>query len=225
MDTTGIFFDFGALYNGSQVAVFVGLAHASCYAAVIGHGVAQLVAHHAVVANICIPGIAQIVVDCPEGGLSVVVVGVDHGKGRAVNSFLGAEDCMTGAPGLCAAFGDRKAFRNFFQLLIGVPDLHGAALQPCAHCFHKILADCFFNYNDCGVEAGFMGIKQGVVQNGFPVAAHRIDLLQTAVTAAHACGHDYQNGFFPHSKYLLGYCDNFIIMIPYKKARCKNPIK
>ena len=44
-----------------------------------------------------------------------------------------------------------------------------------------------------------MSIEQRVVQNCFAAAANRINLLQAAVTAAHACGHDDQNGFAGHS--------------------------
>ena len=41
-----------------------------------------------------------------------------------------------------------------------------------------------------------MGVKKGIVQNGLSLAAHGVNLLQSAVPAAHTGGHHYQNRFF-----------------------------
>ena len=40
--------------------------------------------------------------------------------------------------------------------------------------------------DDGGFEACFVGIVNGVIQNCFAVAAHGVDLLESAVAAAHA---------------------------------------
>ena len=63
------------------------------------------------------------------------------------------------------------------MLLERVADLHGAVLQAGADSFHEILADGFFDDDNGGLEAGLVGIEQGVVQNGFALAAYGIDLL------------------------------------------------
>ncbi len=50
------------------------------------------------------------------------------------------------------------------------------------------------------LEPGPPGIVDGVVQNHLPVAAHRVHLLQPAVAAAHACGHNDQYRLFHGGK-------------------------
>jgi hypothetical protein len=60
------------------------------------------------------------------------------------------------------------------------------------------MLDGFLDNDDDGVEAGLVGIVNRVIQDGLSAAANGINLLQTALTAAHASGHNYQNRFLSH---------------------------
>ena len=203
MDAAVVLFDLGALRDVGQITLCVSGADTAGHAAVVGDGVAQQVAYHAVVQLLRVPGAAQVVIDHPEGVLAVVIVGIDDREGRAVDLLLGAQDGVAGAEGLDAALGHGEAVGDLVHLLIGVADLHGAFLQPRTYGLHKVGPDGLLNNNDSGFKAGLMGIIQRVVQNGFSLAAYGVDLLQTAVTAAHTGGHNHQNRFLRHNFYLL----------------------
>ena len=112
---------------------------------------------------------------------------------------------MAGAEGLGAALGNGVALRQLGQLLVSIADLHGSLGKPCAHGVHEIPLDGFLNNNHNGLKARLVCVIDGIVQNCFPLAAHGIDLLQTAITAAHTGGHDNENRFFRHNRNLLGY--------------------
>ena len=198
VDAAGVLFDAGALVNAGEVTLAVGDADAASHAAVIRHGLAQLVAHHVVVVGVSILGVAEGVIDHAEGGGAVIVVGVDDRKGRVANGLPGAQHRVAGAPGLGASLGDGVAGGDVVQLLIGVADLHGAFLQPLADGLHEVLADGFLDDDNSGIETGFVGVIKGIVQNRFALTSHRVDLLQSAVAAAHTGGHDDENRFAYH---------------------------
>ena len=150
-----------------------------------------------------IGGGGQLVVDHLERGLAVVVVGIDYRKGCAVDGLPGAEHRMGGAPGLDPAFGDGKSLGQIRQFLVGVANLHGSLLQTLADGFQEVLLDGFLDDNHNGVEAGLMGIINGIIQNGLALTADRVDLLQSAVAAAHTGGQNHKNRFLCHRIFLL----------------------
>ena len=106
---------------------------------------------------------------------------------------------MAGAEGFGPSLGDRVAFGDGGQLLIGVADFHGGFLQPGANGAQKVFLDGLFDDDDHGVKSRLMGVIDGVVQNGFSLASHGIDLLQSAVAASHAGGHYNENRFLCHN--------------------------
>lgn len=61
-----------------------------------------------------------------------------------------------------------------------------AATDLLFKCRFKIAADD----KDDFAEAGFDGVEYGVFNEGLAVGAKRIHLLETAITATHAGGHD-----------------------------------
>ena len=81
------------------------------------------------------------------------------------------------------------------ELLIGIADLHGAALQPGANGIHEVLPDGLLDDDDGGAEPRLIGIVQRIVQDCFPLTSHGIDLLQAAVPAAHSCRHYNKDRF------------------------------
>ena len=150
-----------------------------------------------------IGGGRQSVVDHLEGCLAVVIIGVDDSEGGAIDGILGAEHRVSRTPGFDPALGNGEALRQCCKLLIGVADLHGSLLQALADGLHEVLLDGFLDNNDDGIKTGLMGIVNGIVQNGLPLAAHGVDLLQSAVTAAHAGCHDDEYRFLCHVSCLL----------------------
>ena len=109
-----------------------------------------------------------------------------------------------GATGLCSLGGDLESCRNLVQLLEGVANLQGAIFQSCTYSVHKVFFNGLFDDNDCSTEACFVGIKQRIIQNGFSLAAHRVDLLKSAVTASHSgCHHNQYRSFHKNNLQIL----------------------
>ena len=199
VDAAGVLFHTGTLVNAGEMTLAVGDADAPGDAAVVRHGLAQLVAHHVVIVGVLILRVAEGVVNHPVGGGAVIVVGVDDRKGRVADGLTGAQNRVAGAPWLGASLRDGVAGGDIVQLLIGVTDLHGAFFQSLADGLHEVLADGFLDDDNGGIETGFVGVIKGIVQNRFALTSHRVDLLQSAVAAAHTGGHNDENRFACHS--------------------------
>ena len=109
---------------------------------------------------------------------TVKVIRIHYGKG-----FL--HHVAGGTPGLFPAFRHGEAFRQVVQRLESVIHLNLAG-KTAADLFleniFKVTADNEYHFSETGPD----GIINRVVKNDFPVGAHRIKLLETAVTAAHA---------------------------------------
>ena len=200
MDAAFVFFNLGALHDLGQQAVF-GLTDTPGHAAVVGHGIAQQITHHAVVINRAVFHLAQRIIKHLISGFSVVVVSVDYRKGCVIDGILGTQHRMASTPGLRAFSGDRVAGGEIVQLLIGIADLHGAFFQPLTHGGHEVLTDGFLDNDDSGFKACLVSIEQRKVQNCFSLASNGVNLFQTAVAAAHAGGQNDQNGFLSHKTF------------------------
>ena len=192
--------DAGALGHAVQGAVRVGHAHAAGHAAVLRHRVAEQVAHHAVVVIAAVLVGGQVIVHHPERLGAVVVIGVDHRKG-AVDEVLGGQHGVAGAPGLDPAFRHGVACGQLFQLLESVFHVHGLG-HPVADGGLEGILDLVLDHKDHRLKAGPACIVKGIIHDDLAVGAHGVDLLHTAVTAAHACRHHDQYRFV-HNKFLL----------------------
>ena len=126
---------------------------------------------------------------------AIVIIGVDHGKGR-IDLLLRAQNGVCRAPRLHTAFGQGVALRQHIHLLKRIADLHAAFFGAAAHRGLKVGLDLVLDDKYNGFKPGAAGIVQAVIQNCLAVAAHRVDLLQAAVAAAHTGGHHYQDRFF-----------------------------
>ena len=203
MDAAFVGLDLGALGDLGQEAFLVGDADTTGNGAVFGNGLAQFITDHAVAVLLAIFVVCQEVVDDLVSILAVVVVSVDNCEGSAVDGFACAQNCVAGTPGLGAVSGAGVACGQLVQLLVSVADLHGALLQTSTNGLHEVLLDSFLDDDNSSFEACLVCIKQGEVQNSLTTDTNGVDLLQAAVTAAHACCHNHQNGFLRHSKILL----------------------
>ena len=192
--------DAGALGHAVQGAVRVGHAHAAGHAAVLRHRVAEQVAHHAVVVIAAVLVGGQVIVHHPERLGAVVVIGVDHRKG-AVDEVLGGQHGVAGAPGLDPAFRHGVACGQLFQLLESVFHVHGLG-HPVADGGLEGILDLVLDHKDHRLKAGPAGVVERIIHDDLAVGAHGVDLLHTAVTAAHACRHHDQYRFV-HNKFLL----------------------
>ena len=192
--------DAGALGHALQGAVLVLDAHAACHAAVLGQGVLQQIADHAVAVEIIIGVGGQVIVHHLKRLRAVVVVRIDDRKG-AVNQGLCSQHGMAGAPGLYTSLRHGKACGQLFQLLEGILHLHRFRHAVADGCLEGVL-DLVLDDKDHGLKAGAAGVVKGIVHNDLSVGAHRVDLFHAAVTAAHAGSHDDQYRFI-HLQFLL----------------------
>ena len=192
-DAALIGLDAGALGHAVQGAVRVHHADTAGDGAVLGDGIFEQIAHHAVIVNCAVLMGGQILIDDLEGLGAVVIVRVDDSEGTINEAFCGQHG-VAGAPGLDTALGDGEACGQFIQLLESVFHVH-ALRDAVADGGFESLLDLVLDDKDHGLKACAVGIVQGVLHNGLTLGAHRVDLLHAAVTAAHAGSHDHQYRF------------------------------
>ena len=136
----------------------------------------------------------QVIVSQPESLRAVKIVGVDGTEGR-VHQLPGRQHRVACAPGLFAALGNGKALRQVVHFLIGVLNFHLAAGPVADHFPEQRLVFPLDDDNRL-FKARPFGVEQGIIQNDLAIAAHGVDLLQPAVAAAHARGHNDQYRLF-----------------------------
>lgn len=152
------------------------LADAAIDRAVIGKGIDDLVTDES--AGEFLGGWGRIFQE--SGGLSVgiapvEVIGIDHREG-AVDFMAGGADGVSGAPRFFASFGDGEAFGEVVHFLKGVDDLDEMGKAVADFFFElggEVLAD---DKNHLG-EAGADGIEDGIIEDGFAMGAHRVNLF------------------------------------------------
>ena len=193
VDTALVCLDAGALGDAVQGAVRVRDADAAGNAAVLGDGVLQQVADHAVVVDRAVRVGGQVIVDDLERLRAVVVICIDD-RERAVDEVFCRQDRVAGAPGLDAALRDGEACGQLIQLLECVFHVHHFGHAVADGLFEGLL-DLMLDDEDHGLKACTAGIVEGIIHDDLPVGAYRVDLLHAAVTAAHASRHDHQYRF------------------------------
>ena len=164
-------------------------ADAPGHGAVLGDGVLQQVAHHHVLVHVPVRVGAQVVVDELIGLGAVVVVGVDDGEG-SVHQLPGGQGGLGGAPGLGALWRHGVARGQVVLTLEGVLHVHHLR-HPVADAGAEIGLDLLLDDEDHGFEPGPAGVVDGVVDDELSVVSHGVQLLEAAVPAAHAGGHDH----------------------------------
>ena len=107
----------------------------------------------------------------------------------------GGINSVTGTPGLGAPFGRSETLRQVIHLLIGVIHLD-FALEAAADDLFEGLFQLLFNDKYHLAEAGQNGIMYRIINNDLAVGAQRVDLLQTAVAAAHTGGQNQKSRLF-----------------------------
>ena len=183
-----------------QGAVGFGHTHAAGHAAVLGDGVPEQIAYHAVVVIAAVLVGGQVIIHHPEGLRAVIIIGIDDRKG-AVDEILCSQNGVAGAPGLDTALRHGKACGQLVQLLEGVFHLHRLG-HPLADGRFEGVLDLMLDDKDHRLKACAAGIVKGIVHDDLTIGAHRVDLLHAAVTAAHASRHDHQYRFL-HIRFLL----------------------
>ena len=169
--------------DARKEAILVCAADGSRHAAVFRENIAELIAGHAPFVGVGIDFGKVIPYDL-VGFRAVEVVGVHHGKGL-FDDVAGGQDRVAGAPGFLAAFGNLKSRRDVVEILEGVfhrQNMRVFVADFDAEFFLEVMSD----HEDDLAEIGSDGVENGIVHDDFAGGAHRIDLLETAVTAAHA---------------------------------------
>ena len=193
MDAVLIGLDAGALGDAVEGAVLVEGADAAGDAAVLGDGVPEQVAHHAVVVDLAVGVGGEVIVDDLERLRAVVVIGIDDGEG-AVDEGLCGQHRVAGTPGLHAALGDGVALGQLIQLLEGVLHVHHPGHAVANGSFESRF-DLVLDDEDDRLEACAAGVVERIIHDDLTVRPHRVDLLHAAVAAAHAGSHDHQDRF------------------------------
>ena len=142
----------------------------------------------------------QVVVDHPEGLGAVVVVRVDDGKGP-VDQLPGAEHRLPGAKGLGPAFRHGVGGGQVLQRLEGVLHLHQVG-QPVPDHLPEVGLVLLADDEDHLFKTGAPGVVDRVVDDDLPARAHGVELLHSAVAAAHPGSQHDQYGFV-HKSVLL----------------------
>ena len=115
---------------------------------------------------------------------AVEIVGVD-GCERLVDFFFRGEDGLGCTPGLGATGRQGESSGERVEFLEG--ELDGdAALKAAADGVAEGLFDVFADDENDFAETGAQGVVDGVVHDGLAAGTDRIDLLQSAIAAAHA---------------------------------------
>ena len=108
---------------------------------------------------------------------------------------------MSRSPGLHPAFRRLEALRQIFHLLESIFHLN-SLLHAVSDGPFKILLILLLNDKDDLLKPCLHCIIDGKVHDDMSVRIHRINLLQTAVAASHACCHNDEYWFL-HFSFLL----------------------
>ena len=146
------------------------------------------------------------IVQLSECGFAIVIIGIDDDK-RLFHNAAAAQNCLAGAPGLCAAFRHGEASGQVAEFLINIfhLDLLGNTVTDhLTELSFNILAD---NENHF-IKARLLGIIDRIIHDHFAAGAHFCKLLDAFAKArANARRHDYKCSVHSktHPPILLGH--------------------
>ena len=127
--------------------------------------------------------------------LSVIIIGIDDGKGL-MDHIFGGDNRLTGAPGFYAVRRSGEILRKIIQLLERVGHLNllfHAISDDVSEILLQILPD---NEHDA-VKARLDGIVNRVIHDDLPAGSHRLQLFDSlAESASDSCCHNGQCCFF-----------------------------
>ena len=120
---------------------------------------------------------------------------------------------MAGTPRLHTALRHDDAFRHIGELLEHPLDLHilGSLLE---HGLLEIGEEFFLDDEHGLLKTCPPGVKQGKVDDLFPTGPHRVNLLQSTITAAHAGSHNNQYGFAHNDPPFLCFKKMVVVILP-----------
>ena len=178
--------DFRALNHVRQVTLVVLAAHATSHGTVLRQCIADAETYHGIVVLRTFGQLAQELADGHKGVTVVEIIAVDHTEGLT-DSILTHQHSVVCSPRFHTAFGTLEAFGQIIQCLENqfTRDMSFVLADDfVAEILFKILAD----HKDQFAETGLNGVIDRIVHNRFAVRAQAVQLLQTAITASHACG-------------------------------------
>ena len=130
------------------------------------------------------------IVQLDESVPAVEIVRVDYSE-RFIDDSGRRKHRVTGSPRLGASLRNRKSGRQILQLLESISHLEGI-FDPLSHRLAEDFVIFFLNNKYDLVEAGPDRVENRKIDNEFAVFGDGVDLLQTAVAAAHSGSHDYK---------------------------------
>ena len=189
-----------ALDDGVQNAVLFH-ADAARNMTVFGQRVLEMVADHRPVRLFSVCRLLQKCTDLRKRFGTVEIVRIDHHK-RCVDMPARREHRVSRAPRLYAPFRNRKACRKILKPLKRVFNRH-VLRNAVAHDRAEIRVQLFLDDKNHLREAGAHCVKHREIHDDLAVFPDGIDLLQAAVTAAHAGRHNDQNRFLHDKNHLF----------------------
>ena len=135
--------------------------------------------------------------------LSVIIVGIDDGKGL-MDHIFGGDNRLTGAPGFYAVRRSGEILRKIVQLLERVGHLN-LLFHAISDDVSEILLQILPNNEHDAVKARLDGIVNRVIHDDLPAGSHRLQLFDSlAESASDSRCHNGQCCFF-HTSLLHDY--------------------
>ena len=136
--------------------------------------------------------VGEEVAEVTERFRAVKVVGIDRGK-RRIDGLARAPDRVGRAPWLGASGRRREAGRKIVELLESVAD-GDLSFVARADLRAKVFLDIAADEENHAVKSGPHGVMHRIIEEGFSAGPDGIQLLESAVAAAHAGGEDKESG-------------------------------
>ena len=168
--------------------------------------VVEMIGNHRILIFVIITAGCQTIIDRLERRFSIVIIRVDHRK-RSVDHLAAAENRMTGSPRFDASLRNLKSIRKTVIFLIHILHLH-VLFHAVSDMFLKLFLNRFLDNKYDLFESSLDCVEDRKIDDQISFPIDRINLLQTAVPAAHTSRHDHQNWLLTHEN-----CPRFLFLI------------
>lgn len=187
-------FNVCTLCNPGQSASFIRLADSPRHMTVFRQCILQQISCHCILIFFFILMAGKKIINHPECLRAIVVIRVDNCKG-SMNHRKTGKNRMPGPPWLHSSFWHLKTVRQIVKILKHIFHLN-LLLYPIPDSFPEVCFVFLLDDKHHLLKACLHRIIDRKVHNNMPFRIHRINLLESSVTASHSCRHNYQYWFF-----------------------------
>ena len=140
-----------------------------------------------------IPNISAV---CLATALRTVIIVRVHDCKRPAHQLSRRQNRMRRSPRLCPPLRNTVALREIVQLLIRILNMHRTG-ETVPDCLMERLLDLALDNKNHSLKARALRVIDRIIQQKLTVIADRVNLLQSAVAAAHTGSHNDQYRLFP----------------------------